>query len=120
MSGTRQNAQGKRIKIKGFKDRKVRLFQVEVSTHRTGLIVTNDSTQIDRGYPKGRVASVGRLSNCTVKGPSIESILNDASVAKPIFNTNHIAWIPGLGNRRLVDGNRKTVTNQTGVTSIIP
>ena len=32
-------AHGKRIKIKGFpKDHKVRLFRVEVSTHRTGVI----------------------------------------------------------------------------------
>ncbi len=39
-------AHGKRIKIKGFpKDHKVRLFRVEVSTHRTDWIVTNDSTQ---------------------------------------------------------------------------
>ncbi|MEI2771874.1 MAG: hypothetical protein ABTR54_07070 [Candidatus Competibacter sp.] len=41
-----ERVQGKRIKIKGFpKDRKVRLFRVEVSTHRTDWIVTNDSTQ---------------------------------------------------------------------------
>ncbi len=37
---------GKMIKIKGFpKDYKVRLFRVEVSTHCTDGIVTNDSTQ---------------------------------------------------------------------------
>ena len=41
-----ERVQGKRIKIKGFpKDRKVRLFRVEVSTHRTDWIVTNDSTR---------------------------------------------------------------------------
>ena len=43
-------AHGKTIKIKGFpKDHKVRLFRVEVSTHRTDWIVTNalaqDSTE---------------------------------------------------------------------------
>ena len=39
-------AHGKRIKIKGFpKDHKVRLFRVEVSTHRTDFVVTNDLTQ---------------------------------------------------------------------------
>jgi hypothetical protein len=39
-------AHGKRIKIKGFpKDHKVRLFRVEVSTHRTDWVVTKDSTQ---------------------------------------------------------------------------
>ena len=39
-------AQGKTIKIKGFpKDHKVRLFRVEVSTHRTDWVVTNDPTQ---------------------------------------------------------------------------
>lgn len=39
-------AQGKRIKLKGFpKEHKVRLFRVEVSTHRTEWVVTNDSTQ---------------------------------------------------------------------------
>lgn len=39
-------AHGKRIKIKGFpKDHKVRLFRVEVSTHRTDWVVTNDPTQ---------------------------------------------------------------------------
>lgn len=39
-------AYGKRIKIKGFpKDHKVRLFRVEVSTHRTDWVVTNDPTQ---------------------------------------------------------------------------
>jgi hypothetical protein len=37
---------GKVIKIKGFpKDHKVQLFRVEVSTHRTDWVVTNDSTQ---------------------------------------------------------------------------
>lgn len=37
---------GKTIKIKGFpRDHKVRLFRVEVSTHRTDWVVTNDHTQ---------------------------------------------------------------------------
>jgi len=37
---------GKRIKIKGFpKEHKVQCFQVEVSTHRTDWIVTNDPVQ---------------------------------------------------------------------------
>src|SRR5690606_16826052 len=36
----------KPIKINGFhKDHKVRLFWVEVSTHRTDLVVTNDAIQ---------------------------------------------------------------------------
>jgi hypothetical protein len=39
-------AHGKRIKVKGFpKDHKVHLFRVEVSTHRTDWVVTNDLTQ---------------------------------------------------------------------------
>jgi hypothetical protein len=39
-------AHGKRIKIKGFpKDHKVQLFRVEVSTHRTDDVVTNDQAQ---------------------------------------------------------------------------
>lgn len=39
-------APGKRIKIRGFpKDHKVQLFRVEVSTHRTDYIVTNDPAQ---------------------------------------------------------------------------
>jgi hypothetical protein len=39
-------AHGKTIKLKGFpKDHKVRLFRVEVSTHRTDWVVTNDQTQ---------------------------------------------------------------------------
>ena len=39
-------AHGKRIKIKGFpKDHKVHLFRVEVSTHRTDYVVTNDQAQ---------------------------------------------------------------------------
>jgi len=38
--------QGKRIKIKGFpKDHKVQCFRVEVSTHRTDFVVTNDLAQ---------------------------------------------------------------------------
>lgn len=38
--------QGKVIKIKGFpKEHKVKLFRVEVSTHRTDYVVTNDFTQ---------------------------------------------------------------------------
>ena len=38
--------QGKIIKIKGFpKEHKVKLFRVEVSTHRTDYVVTNDLTQ---------------------------------------------------------------------------
>jgi len=37
---------GKLIKIRGFpKDKKVKLFRVTVSTHRTDFIVTNDLTQ---------------------------------------------------------------------------
>ena len=37
---------GKRLKIKGFpKEHKVQCFRVEVSTHRTDWIVTNDPTQ---------------------------------------------------------------------------
>lgn len=37
---------GKRIKIKGFpKDHKVQCFRVEVSTHRTDFVVTNDLAQ---------------------------------------------------------------------------
>jgi hypothetical protein len=43
---TAELSQGKTIKIKGFpKDHKVRLFRVEVSTHRTDWVVTNDPTQ---------------------------------------------------------------------------
>jgi hypothetical protein len=39
-------ARGKTVKVKGFpKDHKVHLFRVEVSTHRTDWIVTNDTTQ---------------------------------------------------------------------------
>lgn len=39
-------SRGKRIKIKGFpKNHKVKLFRVEVSTHRTDYVVTNDLTQ---------------------------------------------------------------------------
>jgi len=39
-------AHGKMIKIKGFpKDRKVHLFWIAVSTHRTDSVVTNDRTQ---------------------------------------------------------------------------
>lgn len=42
----RELAHGKRIKVKGFpKDHKLHLFRVEVSTHRTDWVVTNDSTQ---------------------------------------------------------------------------
>ena len=38
--------QGKTIKIKGFpQEHKVKLFRVEVSTHRTDYVVTNDFTQ---------------------------------------------------------------------------
>jgi hypothetical protein len=41
-----ERVQGKTIKIKGFpKDHKARLFRVEVSTHRTDWVVTNDLTQ---------------------------------------------------------------------------
>jgi hypothetical protein len=43
---THELAHGKRIKIKGFpKDYKVQLFRVEVSTHRTDDVVTNDQAQ---------------------------------------------------------------------------
>ncbi|CAA9414483.1 Mobile element protein [uncultured Leptolyngbya sp.] len=40
--------QGKQIKIRGFpKDKKVKLFRVTVSTHRTEFVATNDLTQAD-------------------------------------------------------------------------
>lgn len=41
-----ERAHGKAVKIKGFpKGHKVRLFRVEVSTHRTDWVVTNDLAQ---------------------------------------------------------------------------
>ena len=41
-----EQTHGKRIKIKGFpKDRQVRLFRVEVSTHRTDWVVTHDPSR---------------------------------------------------------------------------
>jgi hypothetical protein len=41
-----ERAHGKTIKIRGFpKHHKVQLFRVEVSTHRTDWVVTNDATQ---------------------------------------------------------------------------
>ena len=44
--GDEEQAHGTQIKIKGFpRDHKVRLFRVEVSTHRTDWVVTNDPTQ---------------------------------------------------------------------------
>lgn len=48
-------AQGKTIKIKGFpKDPKVRLFRVEVSTHRTDWVVTQRShSELDGGHARG-------------------------------------------------------------------
>jgi hypothetical protein len=48
-------AHGKRIKIRGFpKDPKVQLFRVEVSTHRTDYVVTNDPAQDSpQGHPRG-------------------------------------------------------------------
>lgn len=43
---TAELAHGKRLKIKGFpKDYKVQCFRVEVSTHRTDFVVTNDLAQ---------------------------------------------------------------------------
>jgi hypothetical protein len=43
---TEELAHGKTLKIKGFpKEHKVRCFRVEVSTHRTEWVVTNDLTQ---------------------------------------------------------------------------
>jgi hypothetical protein len=43
---TAELAHGKRLKIKGFpKDHKVQCFRVEVSTHRTDFVVTNDLAQ---------------------------------------------------------------------------
>lgn len=42
----REISHGKIIKIKGFpKEHKVKLFRVEVSTHRTDFVVTNDFSQ---------------------------------------------------------------------------
>lgn len=43
---TAELAHGKQLKIKGFpKDHKVQCFRVEVSTHRTDFVVTNDLAQ---------------------------------------------------------------------------
>jgi len=46
---------GKRLKIKGFpKDHKVQYFRVEVSTHRTDFVVTNDfGSKLYRGNTTG-------------------------------------------------------------------
>lgn len=46
MWNEREVAHGKTIKIRGFpKEHKVKLFRVEVSTHRTDSVVTNDLSQ---------------------------------------------------------------------------
>jgi hypothetical protein len=84
-------AHGKSIKIKQFPgDFKVQLFRVEVSTHRTDFVVTNDKAQtttqgtrevcavrwkieeMHRGCPLGRVKQFTGIERCQCRKARIQ------------------------------------------------
>jgi len=77
---------GKQIKIKGFpKDHKVQCFRVEVSTHRTDWIVTNDPAQDSTEATREVCGFRWKSSNCIGKGNK-SPVWNDANAAKLVSN----------------------------------
>ena len=64
---TEQLQEGKLIKVRGFPaDKKVKLFRVTVSTHRTDYVATNDLSQTSTDTVQDVSGMPGRLRSFTV------------------------------------------------------
>jgi hypothetical protein len=92
-------AHGKTVKIKGFpKHHKVRLFRVEVSTHRTDWVVTNDSTQ-DSAEATRQMCGFRWKIEQVHRGDKQVTGWNAANAARPAFNaaTSVVPFWSGAG-----------------------
>jgi hypothetical protein len=101
---------GKIIKIKGFpKDHKVRLFRVEVSSHRTDWVVTNDATQHSTEATQQACGFRWRIEQLHREGKQVTG-LERCQCRKARIQRNHI------GCAFLVWGRLKHLAAQTGRT----
>lgn len=83
--------QGKRLKIKGFpKDHKVQCFRVEVSTHRTDYVVTNDRTQDSTAATQKACGFRWKIEQLHREGKQVTG-LERCECRKARIQRNHIA-----------------------------
>ena len=83
--------QGKRIKIKGFpKDHKVQCFRVEVSTHRTDYVVTNDLSQNSTAATQQACGFRWKIEQLHREGKQVTG-LESCECRKARIQRNHIA-----------------------------
>lgn len=103
-------AHGKRIKIKGFPNaHKVHLFRVEVSTHRTDFVVTNDLTQDSTEATQEACGFRWKIEQLHREGKQVTG-LERCQCRKARTQRNHI------GCAFLVWGRLKELATQTGRT----
>lgn len=82
---------GKRLKIKGFpKDHKVQCFRVEVSTHRTDYVVTNDVTQDSTAATQQACSFRWKIEQLHRAGKQVTG-LERCECRKARIQRNHIA-----------------------------
>lgn len=84
-------AQGKLVKVKGFPgDTKVKLFRVEVSTHRTEWVVTNDLSQTSTQDTQQVSAVRWKIEEFHREAKQLTG-LEDCQCRKARIQRNHIA-----------------------------
>lgn len=105
-----ERVHGKRVKIKGFpKDHQVHLFRVEVSTHRTDWVVTNDPTQDSTEATQQASGFRWKIEQLHREGKQVTG-LERCQCRKARIQRNHI------GCAFLVWVRLKEVATQTGQT----
>lgn len=103
-----EKAQGKLVKVRGFPgDFKVKLFRVEVSTHRTEWVVTNDLSQHTTQGAQEASALRWKVEEFHREAKQLTG-LEDCQCRKARIQRNHIAC------SLLVWGRLKTLAYQTG------
>ncbi len=103
-------SQGKTLKIRGFpKDHKVQCFRVEVSTHRTDFVVTNDSAQPSTEDAQDACGFRWRIEQLHRESKQVTG-LEACQCRKARIQRNHI------GCAFLVWGRLNQLAHQTGQT----
>ena len=103
-------SQGKALKIRGFpKDHKVQCFRVEVSTHRTDFVVTNDSAQPSTEDAQDACGFRWRIEQLHRESKQVTG-LEACQCRKARIQRNHI------GCAFLVWGRLNQLAHQTGQT----
>src|SRR5205807_3234570 len=103
-------AEGKLVKVKGFPgDFKVKLFRVEVSTHRTEWVVTNDLSQLSTQDAQQVSALRWKIEEFHREAKQLTG-LEDCQCRKARIQRNHIAC------SLLVWSRLKSLAYQTGQT----